>query len=384
MTTLVILVGVLIVLVVAVMVLLVRQSAELRGPRPPDPATQLLQQQVDTLRGQLQESLSRLTSDVNSQVGTLKESIAQRLAENIQTVQASSQQVGQGLGQALQAVSEVRQQLGRLQEASERIREVGKDISGLKEILQAPQFRGGLGEYLLEEVLAQLYPKEFYSTQHIFASGERVDAVLHVGQGLIPIDSKFPLESFRRFTAAVGERPDSEIRQARRQFRADVRKHIDDIAKKYIRPAENFYDFALMYIPAENVYYESIIREEPGTEETGLFEYALDKRVIPVSPNTLFAYLQVIALGLKGMKVEESARRILAGLGQLEVDLGKVQASFDKVGTQLQYAQSNFADAQKRLGDFTQHLALLSALPADAGAVASLPPSRDNSRAGSS
>jgi DNA recombination protein RmuC len=384
MTALLVSVGVLVVLMVVVMVLLVRQSAELKAPRPADPALQLLQQQVDTLRGQLQESLSRFASDMNQQVGNLKESVAQRLAENVQTVQASGQQVGESLGQALQAVSEVRQQLGRLHEASERIREVGKDISGLKEILQAPQFRGGLGEFLLEEVLAQLYPKEFYSTQHVFESGERVDAVLHVGQGLIPIDSKFPLESFRRFTEATGDKPESEIRQARRQFRADVRKHIDDIAKKYIRPTENFYDFALMYIPAENVYYESIIREEHGTEETGLFEYALDKRVIPVSPNTLFAYLQVIALGLKGMKVEETAQKILAGLGQLEVDLGKVQASFDKVGTQLAYAQSNVADAQRRLGDFTQHLALLSALPADAGAAAALLPSPKNSPAGAS
>jgi len=379
MTALLVLLIVLVVLMVVVMVLLLRQSSELRAPRPPDPAVQLLQQQVDTLRGQLQESLSRLNSDLNQQIGNLKESVAARLAENVQTVQASGRQVGDGLGQALQAVSEVRQQLGQLREASERIREVGKDISGLKEILQAPQFRGGLGEFLLEEVLAQLFPKEFYSTQYIFESGERVDAVLHVGKGLIPI-SKFPLESFRRFAEATTGQPESEVRQARRQFRADVRKHIDDIARKYIRPKENFYDFALMYIPAENVYYESIIREEHGTDETGLFEYALARRVIPVSPNTLFAYLQVIALGLKGMKVEERAQKILEALGQLDVDLKKLQASFDKVGSQLQYAQANFADAQKRLTEFTQHLAVLSALPGESATASVLLPSDQNAK----
>ena len=375
MTTLAILSGVLVVLMIVVTILLLRQAAELRAPRPTDPALQLLQQQMDTLRGQLQQSLSGVASDVNQQIGTLKESIAQRLAENVQSVQASGEQVSAGLGQALRAVGDVRQQLGQLHEASERIREVGRDISGLKEILQAPQFRGGLGEFLLEEVLAQLFPRELYSTQYIFESGERVDAVLRVGRGLIPIDSKFPLESFRRFVEASGAKAESEARQARRQFRADVRKHIDDIAKKYIRPQENFYDFALMYIPAENVYYEAIIREEHGAEETGLFEYALAKKVIPVSPNTLFAYLQVIALGLKGMKVEESAQRILEGLGQLEVDLGKLQTSFDKVGTQLQYAQSNYGEAQKRLSEFTQHLALLSALPGESGTGPALPAS---------
>ncbi len=374
MTTLQVLVGVLAFLVVVMMVLVVRHSGELRAPRPPDPSTQLLQQQVDALRSQIHETLARFGTDVNQQISALKESVAQRLAENVRAVQSSGQQVGDGLGQALQAVSDVRQQLGQLREASERIREVGKDISGLKEILQAPQFRGGLGEFLLEEVLAQLFPKEFYTMQYTFESGERVDAVLRVGKGLIPIDSKFPLDSFRKFVQAAAGTAESEIRQARRQFRSDVRKHVDDIARKYIRPQENFFDFAFMYIPAENVYYEAIIREEHGSDEEGLFEHALARRVIPVSPNTLFAYLQVVALGLKGMKVEERAQKILEGLRQLDVDLEKLQASFDKVGTQLQYAQSNFADAQKRLTDFTQHLASLSALPEDSGQPVALPP----------
>ncbi len=373
MTALQVLVGVLIVLVMVMMVLLVRQSAELRAPRPQDPALQLLQQQVDAMRGQMHETISRLGTEVNQQISGLKDSVAERLAENVRTVQASGQQVGDGLGQALKAVSDVRQQLGQLREASDRIREVGQDVSSLKLILQAPQFRGGLGEFLLEEVLAQLFPSDFYSMQYSFSNGERVDAVLRVGKGLIPIDSKFPLDSFRRLLEATAGKPESEVRQARRQFRADVRKHLEDIAKKYIRPQENFYDFALMYVPAENVYYEAIIREEHTAEETGLYEYAVERRVIPVSPNTLFAYLQVIALGLKGMKVEERAQKILEGLGQLDVDLKKLQASFDKVGTQLQYARSNFDDAQKRLSDFTQHLLLISALPEDGSAQPALP-----------
>lgn len=370
MTALGILVGILIVLVAGMIVLLLRQAGELRAPRPPDPALQLLQQQVDTLRGQVSESLARLLADLNQQINGLKESVASRLAENVRAMQASGGQVGERMGQALAAVSDVREQLGQLREASERIREVGQDVSSLKQILQAPQFRGGLGEFLLEEVLAQLFPKDFYSVQYVFQSGERVDAVLHVGKGLVPIDSKFPLDSFRRFTEAAAAGAESEIRQARRQFRADVRKHLDDIARKYIRPQENFYDFALMYIPAENVYYEAIIREEHASDEKGLFEYALERRVIPVSPNTLFAYLQVIALGLKGLKVEERAQKILEGLGQLDVDLKKLQASFDKVGMQFQYAQSNYADAQKRLMEFIQHLALLSSLAGETTAAA--------------
>jgi DNA recombination protein RmuC len=369
MTTLGVLIGVLAVLVIVMLVVVMRQSAGLHMP-PGDPALQLLQQQVDALRGQLQENLTRLASEVSRQIDGLKESVASRLAENVQTAQASGHEVREGLGQALQAVGEVRQQLGQLREASERIREVGQDVSGLKQILQAPQFRGGVGEFLLEEVLAQLFPEKLYSMQYGFRGGERVDAVLHIGQGLVPIDSKFPLDSFRRLAEATASGAESEVRTARRQFRADVRKHLDEVARKYIRPDENFYDFALMYIPAENVDYESIIREERGPDETGLYEYALERHVIPVSPNTLFAYLQVVALGLKGMKVEERAHKILAALGQFDVDLEKLQASFDKLGNQLQYAQANFADAQRRLAELTQRITLLCDLPADSAGAA--------------
>ncbi len=374
-TALEIFVGTLGMVLVVLLVVLIRQGAELRAPRAADPSLQLLQQQLDSLRGQLNEAMARVAAEVNQQIHGLKESVAARLAENVQTVQASGRQVGDGLGRTLQAVGEVREQLGQLREASERIREVGKDISGLKEILQAPQFRGGVGEFLLEEVLSQLFPRDFYATQYTFEGGERVDAVLRVGEGLIPIDSKFPLDSFRRSLEARSQGTESEAHQALRKFRSDVRKHIDDIARKYIRPQENFYDFALMYIPAENVYYEAIIREEEQGDEKGLLDYALERRVIPVSPNTLFAYLQVIALGLKGMKVEDTAKKILAGLGQLQVDLGAMEESFEKTGKQLQYAQSNFGEAQKYLVSFAQRLALLSALPGEAQATPALPPS---------
>jgi len=372
MTGLEALVGIIAVLVIVTLVLLIRQSAEFGAARPPDPALQLLQQQVDALRGQLSETLARLGSDVNRQIDGLKESVASRLAENSQAAQSSGHDVRQGLGQTLQAVSEVRQQLGQLREASERIREVGQDISGLKQALQAPQFRGGVGEFLLEEVLAQLLPKDLYSMQYAFPGGERVDAVVHLGQGLVPIDSKFPLESFRRLIEASASAAENEVRALRRQFRSDVRKHLDDVARKYIRPDENFYDFALMYIPAENVYYESIIREDCGPDEKGLYEYAIERRVIPVSPNTLFAYLQVIALGLKGMRVEERAHTILGALNQLDVDLDKLQGSFDKLGNQLQYAQSNFVDAQKRLAELAERVAVLGALPGDAASLAAV------------
>lgn len=136
----------------------------------------------------------------------------------------------------------------------------------------------------------------------------------------------------------------------------DVKKHIDSIANKYILPDEGTYDFALMYIPAENVYYETIIKDDVLGGERSISQYALSKKVIPVSPNSFYAYLQAIVLGLKGMKIEEHAKEILQVLSRLEGDLAKFKDEFNLLGRHLGHAQSSFQGAEKRLDRFTQKL----------------------------
>src|SRR5262249_38700258 len=155
--------------------------------------------------------------------------------------------------------------------------------------------------------------EDAFRLQHAFRSGAIVDAAVCLGRNIVPVDAKFPLENFQRLLKAGDE---AEKKGFRKAFVADVRRHIDAIAGKYIRPDEGTFDFALMYIPAENVYYETIVRDEAGGDgqANGLFEHAIERRVIPVSPNCFYAYLQVILMGLKGMRVEESARQIFQGL----------------------------------------------------------------------
>ena len=158
---------------------------------------------------------------------------------------------------------------------------------------------------------------EHFRLQHQFKNGDVVDAVILIGANFVPVDSKFPLENFRRVVEAATE---SERIAARKQFLRDVKRHVDAIATKYILCDEGTYDFALMYVPAENVYYETIIKEDNAGDERQLFGYALGKRVIPVSPNSFYAYLQTILLGLRGMKVEERAHEILNTLARLRAD----------------------------------------------------------------
>ena len=209
-------------------------------------------------------------------------------------------------------ISKVSEKLGELSKTSEQIHEVGKNIATLQEILRPPKLRGGLGEQFLGELLSQILPSEFFTLQYTFSSGERVDAVVRLGEKLVPIDSKFPLDNFKRIIEC---KTDEERKAYQKTFYRDVKKHIDDIASKYILPQEGTYDFALLYIPAENVYYETITKDESFGEEKGILNYALKKKVIPVSPNSFYAYLQVIVLGLKGLQIEKDALKIQALLG---------------------------------------------------------------------
>ena len=317
-----------------------------------DQSLLLMQQQIDQLRVQLSQALDNNTQLVQQQLGQVLGNVNERLKENGEILERTQQNLGERLDNAARVVGSVQKSLGGLEEANRKIYEVGKDIASLQEILRAPKLRGGLGEFFLEDLLAQILPTHHFAIQHAFKSGERVDAVIKLGGSLVPVDSKFPLENFKRILDAAND--DERIR-TKRQFIIDVLKHVDAIADKYILPDEGTYDFALMYIPAENVYYETIIKDS-SEEERNLSQYALSKRVIPVSPNSFYAYLQAIVLGLKGMKVEERAKEIIQYLSRLRGDFGKFRDDFGLLGKHLGHAQSSYQTTEKRLEQFGQRL----------------------------
>ena len=219
--------------------------------------------------------------------------------------------------------------------------------------------------------IAQILPPEHYALQHRFKSGEAVDAAIQIGGRMVPVDAKFPYENFRRVVESATE---ADRLAARKQFLKDVKKHIDAIATKYILPDEGTYDFALMYVPAENVYYETIIKEDGVSSEHQLFSYALNRRVIPVSPNSFYAYLQTVLLGLRGLQVEQRAQEILATLQRLRGDFERLAENFRLVGKHLTNAGNSYADTDKSFTKLDAKLAQieqpqLGAAPAQAGVV---------------
>ncbi|MEO0085022.1 MAG: DNA recombination protein RmuC [candidate division WOR-3 bacterium] len=340
------------VVLAALLALLVVLVFRARRPTADGQSLALLQQQFDSLRQQTVETLNNNTRVVNQLVSDLTRQLNQRLAELGQAMQENTGQINTRLDNAARIVRDVSTGLGELSQATKQIYEVGRDIASLQDILRAPKLRGIIGELFLGELLRQVVPNH-HELQYRFRSGETVDAVVRLGNRLVPVDSKFPIEDFRRLSEA---KDDAERRTLRRKFAAAARKCVDDIARKYILPDEGTFDFALMYIAAENVYYETIIRDDSDDETIGA--YATSHRVIPVSPNTLYANLQTIVLGLRGFAIEQRAGEIMDLLTRLQNDFARFRSDFDTIGTHLNNARNRFEDAERQLSRFEERLAL--------------------------
>jgi len=329
-------------LLLIVMIVLVSLSVVMQfrsTARRGDQSMLSMQQQLEGLRADMRNSLQHVTENVNHQLTAVTHQI-----------QSQTGTVGDRLDHATRVIGDVQKQLGALGQATEEMKELGQNMSKLEELLSAPKLRGGLGEYLLEDLLRQVLPADHLSMQYRFRNGQIVDAVIRTADRLVPVDSKFPLENFRRMTAA---QTDTERRSAWKLFSGDVKKHIDAIATKYILPDEGTFPFALMYIPAESIYYEVIVKDEG---EEGLYEYAIARKVVPVSPNSFYAYLQVIALGLRGLAIEQSAREIVDALARMQGDLQRVREVFDVLGSHLENARKKYDEAEKRLSAFEGRL----------------------------
>jgi DNA recombination protein RmuC len=307
-------------------------------------ASRRAEAQLSSVRQEMQQSLAAqsqaVSAQVSQQVGHLMQTVTQQLGQVRQELQSgvasSAQLTSDAQRQVSAQLAAVNQKIGEMQQSSQ---DLAKASSALQSILGGAKTRGTLGEAALDRLLADALPQDAYSTQFRFAStGAIVDAVLHNGDRLLPIDSKFPLEAYRRL-AEMGE-------DARREFSMAVRKHADSIAEKYILPHEHTLDYALMFVPSEGVYYELLMTAD--SKYGPLDEYCRGIKVFPVSPNTLYAMLSAVCVSLKGQRLEENARHLLAALAGLRKHLDSFEDAHDKVGTHLRHAQQSYEDAASR------------------------------------
>jgi len=273
-----------------------------RSKHPPDQAMivewlKSMQATVNSTNTSIQEVLRGSTSDINK------------------TLQLNTKAMNERLDRAGTTIAELHRSVGELTE-------LGKGVRALQDLLQSPKLRGNLGEQGLGALIGASFPKNAFHLQYQFRSGVRVDAVLKTDGGLLCIDAKFPMEQFNLMYKAPIE---SERNKARKAFIDDVKKHMKDIKSKYIIPENETMDFALMYIPSEPVYYEVVMMEE-------LMGYARSLRVFPVSPNTLYAHLQVLLVGLSGRQIEEKTKEVAVLLRSIVTEYSKLEEHIAVLG----------------------------------------------------
>jgi len=240
----------------------------------------------------------------------------------------------------------------QLRENLKQIQEKVKDVSSFQDIFRSPKLRGQWGEASLEHILNQHFPAELYISQYRFSSGERVDAILKLpNTKLLPIDAKFSSDNFERMVRAT----EDDKPGFRQKFLSDVKLRIEEIASKYILPSENTVDFALMYIPAEAIYYEIMfnLREEdiPG--------YAWARKVVLTSPNTIYLTLRTIEHWFRDTQITRQTQEILKRLNRINIDAQKLNRDFRKLGSHLQNAVSAYDSSEKRLSLFSDRVGKL-------------------------
>jgi DNA recombination protein RmuC len=333
-----------VVVLVAVLVLwLILQSSQSRQK------SEAIESQMNEVRRDLQ-SVATAQAKSTGQLETIAKGVAQRLDSVTPALQDAIRNSAQITGQMTsdaqtkmadelkntrEQISEIHKQLGAVHLAGQQMSQTAQTLEG---ILGGAKSRGSFGEVTLERLLEDSLPSSQYEMQYRFSSGEAADAVVKLrDKKLMAIDSKFPLDAFRRIA--------SEGEDARRAFAIAVKGHADAIARKYIVPDEGTLDVALMFVPSENVYYEVLMT--PDNKGQPLDGYCRDQRVVAVSPNTLYAHLCVIAMGLRGMQVEENAKRLLASLSGMEKQMEKFAEKFGTLGTHLKNAQQSYSESDK-------------------------------------
>jgi DNA recombination protein RmuC len=306
---------------------------------------------VESQLGELRRdllSISQIQSQNAGQIQSIGQSVTQRLDSVSKALQdgvtSSAQIANQGHTAIANELKNTREQIGLIQKQLGEVQEQSRGLSlatqSLETILGGTKTRGLLGEVTLQRLLEDSLPQSQFAMQYRFTSGETADAVIFLrDKKLMAIDSKFPLEAFRR----IGTDGD----EARRAFCTAVKGHADTIAKKYIVPNEGTLDVALMFVPSENVYGELLNTEDSRGQATDA--YCREKKIIAVSPNTLYAHLCVIAMGLRGLQIEENAKRLLGSLSGMQKQMENFTDIFEKLGNHLKNANQSFTEADKRL-----------------------------------
>lgn len=283
------------------------------------------------------QNLSKNSEDIVKIIEILKNSSFEDRKLLLDSLQKNTNSLNLRLDNTAKIITDVQKSIGEMSE-------IGRGIKELQDFLKSPKLRGGMGEHVLNELLAQVLPKQSFHLQYSFRNGRKVDAAIKTSAGIIPIDSKFPMENFRKILDTKNSDEKDNFRKA---FERDVKLHIDTIAQKYISTEEGTIDYALMYVPSESVYYEIV-------NNADLFEYAGKKMVMPVSPTTFYAFLKAILMSFEGQKIEEKAKEVLLTLKGIQKEYARVDQTLKVLQRHMNNANNTLVSLNILFGNLGQ------------------------------
>ena len=257
----------------------------------------------------------------------------------------STSNITQQFKESNKVIKDVTSELEKIKGTNEQVLSFANQMKTLEKILGNQKQRGVLGEIQLENLLANVLPPELFQMQYSFKNKEAVDAVVRVGQYIIPIDAKFSLDNYNKMIECSNK---EELVDLEKKFKSDIKSRIDETSK-YIRPNENTTDYAYMFIPADGLY-QDLLNSRVGTlkiNQRDLVSYAYTKKVMIVSPMSLFPMLQITVKALHNLKVEDSINDILKNVDKLSTHLNAYKTYHDKLGNTLGTAVNHYNDSTK-------------------------------------
>jgi len=308
----------------------------------------------------LNNDLAQVSNRISSQIQEIRKEVSANAKEGRVEIEGklkdinkqindfnktSSQNISDQFKESNKVIKDVTIELEKIKGTNEQVLSFANQMKTLEKILGNSKQRGILGEIQLENLLANVLPPELFQMQYSFKNGEAVDAIVKIGDYIIPVDAKFSLDNYNKM---IESNDKLEIDLLEKKFKSDIKDRIDETSK-YIRPNEKTLDYAYMFIPADGLY-QDLLNSRVGTlkiNSKDLVSYAYSKKVMIVSPMSLFPMLQITVKALNNLKVENSIQEIIQNVDKLSNHLNSYKSYHEKLGNTLGTIVNHYNNSSK-------------------------------------
>ena len=313
--------------------------------------TNSLSNQIQNIRKEINDNSEKSRLEIESKLKVINKEIS-----DFQISSKSSMQ--KQFADSNKIIKDVTNELAKIKGTNEQVLSFANQMKSLEKILGNQKQRGIFGEIQLENLLSNVLPPEIFQMQYTFKSGDIVDAIIKVNENIIPIDAKFSLDNYNRM---IESSDDAEIKNLEKKFKEDIKSRIDETSK-YIKPQEKTLDYAFMFIPADGLY-QDLLNSRVGSlkiNSNELVSYAYLKKVMIVSPMSLFPMLQITMKALNNLKFEKEIDTVIKNVRNLSNHLASYQLYHDKLGNTLKTVVNHYNKSSDEFGKIDKDISRIS------------------------